>query len=61
MRGGRKTYKTRTCPHCHTDIKARGYVSHERSCRSKRTKQREDAAFHKSQHSVTEGTPLGKK
>ncbi|KIM78816.1 hypothetical protein PILCRDRAFT_10760 [Piloderma croceum F 1598] len=40
------------------DIKARGYVSHERSCRSKRTKQREDAVFHKSQHSVTEGEPI---
>lgn len=61
---GRKTLKTRICPHCQVDIKARGYVSHERSCRNKQVKQQEDEAFHcsrESPSSVAEQMPPGEK
>ena len=59
---GRKTLKTRTCPHCKVDIKARGYASHEKSCHNKQVKQREDEVFHcsrESQSSVAERIPPG--
>jgi hypothetical protein len=59
MPGRRKTYKTRTCPHCDTDIKARGYASHEKSCNSKRVKRQQDAAFHASQHPAVGSIPPG--
>jgi hypothetical protein len=55
----RKTLKTRTCPHCQVDIKARGYASHERSCYNKQVKQREDEAFHSRQSAVAERIPPG--
>ena len=58
---GRKTYKTHTCPHCDTDIKAHGYASHEKSCNSKRVKRQEDAPFHASQHPVVGSVPPGGK